>query len=361
MYPNYLAGLYFPDWNRFGFINIAVTDSKTAVRLTSLGDLLAGGVDGSNLGGDLALSMVPVAGIWTDIRDAAMNLGRMFPGGESPEYNVLAFSVLGLFTEIFPPTDFRIATAAVGNSKLVAVSFDALRESFYGASRVASEVSDLILHADLTPVFREFLDAYIKKEAHLSDFAVLARKLGSPELAENMVNEIVEVVGDSHVYAIIQRLRSLSADHLQVLKTDGWTVVKRGMGQFAQTGLDTTSLKVYADALYFRSIVPDIERQTLARFEQLADVKGSWTAIGRGIGDTGVQAEFAAAAKIGEAEAVRGMNIKYSSWITNQKGDVDIITDTSLIEVKASQLQFDSFVSGGAISNRSIRKCRRSS
>ena len=134
MYPNYLAGLYFPQGNKYGFINIATTDSNTAVRLTSFGDILGGGIDGSHVGGDIALGMVPVLGVWTDVRDAVINLGRMFPGGQAPEWNVFAFSVLGIFTEVFPPADwamdvikngFKIASAAAANSRFVAVSFEA--------------------------------------------------------------------------------------------------------------------------------------------------------------------------------------------------------------------------------------------
>jgi len=65
--------------------------------------VLAGpGNSADEIAADMAFSFVPGIGVYSDIRDAASELFKLWPGGDSPDYVALGFALGGILTELTP-------------------------------------------------------------------------------------------------------------------------------------------------------------------------------------------------------------------------------------------------------------------
>ena len=77
---------------------------QTLDYVSKLGWAIAAGPGNSpdEIGADMAFSFIPVVGVYSDIRDSAAELLKLWPGGESPDWTAFGFAVVGILTEITP-------------------------------------------------------------------------------------------------------------------------------------------------------------------------------------------------------------------------------------------------------------------
>ncbi|MBX6313691.1 MAG: hypothetical protein IRY99_12345, partial [Isosphaeraceae bacterium] len=91
--------------------NIAVQPKRViAGTLDFVGKLGWGAIAGEGnsaeeIAGDLAFSMIPVVGVYSDIRDMGKELAKLWPGGESPNWVTFGFAAAGVVGEFFGPGD----------------------------------------------------------------------------------------------------------------------------------------------------------------------------------------------------------------------------------------------------------------
>ena len=99
------------------------------------GALLGTGDDPAAIAGDLVLSLIPLIGGWSDLRDAVTELCRLWPGGQDPDGLVLTFTIVGLIAEVAPPLDavLDVVRVVVKNVK------DPLRGAIFRSVKEAAE------------------------------------------------------------------------------------------------------------------------------------------------------------------------------------------------------------------------------
>ena len=118
--------------------------------VTKLGwGAIAGEGDGiAAVAGDLAFSMVPVVGVYSDIRDMGKELLKLWPGGESPNWTAFGFAAAGIAGEFFKPGDLlltlgkKLAVVTVATSPVWSWFLSSLKfakEANFGKIQEASE------------------------------------------------------------------------------------------------------------------------------------------------------------------------------------------------------------------------------
>lgn len=95
---------------------VVVTHRSVLGRVNDLfaGFLWGGGSGFEGTAGDFAASVLA----WGDIRDLAVNIGRMVPGGKAPNWTTFGFSVVGLYLELGPGV-LEGPDAAIGAVKVM--------------------------------------------------------------------------------------------------------------------------------------------------------------------------------------------------------------------------------------------------
>ncbi len=79
--------------------------AKATDIITQLGwGALAGdGNTAAEIAGDIGLSLIPVVGVYTDVRDLGKELAKLWPGGESPNWFTVVFSVVSVAGSFMGP------------------------------------------------------------------------------------------------------------------------------------------------------------------------------------------------------------------------------------------------------------------
>ena len=89
---------------------------KATQTLDFLGHVVYGAAFGSNglgaeMAGDVALSLIPGLGVYTNIRDVIKNSLKALPLGlGEPDYREMAIAGLGILAEVLPPADLILNT-----------------------------------------------------------------------------------------------------------------------------------------------------------------------------------------------------------------------------------------------------------
>ena len=117
-----ISGGYRFGWNEVqstsGYKDILVGDRNVATAFEAgvgiVGDFLWGALAGSDnldagMAGDMTLSLIPVVGVYTDVRDVAKQLWRSAGlSNQKVDAVELTVGVLGIVAEFFPPADYFV-------------------------------------------------------------------------------------------------------------------------------------------------------------------------------------------------------------------------------------------------------------
>jgi len=344
------------DWYRNAEFSMSATSAALSVRLTDTATKLGGqlwdlvdGVDElSDLGGDLTVSLLPFVGAWPDIRDLVVNVTRMMPGGESPDWVTLSFSVVGLATEIFPPADWavdvlkhsaRIGTELAPHSVTLIAVVTILVKKVTGSGQ-ADEFADLLKRFATDAPYERFVDDLVEGQLEIfTQFNTFAKKLGDLDAARNAIESIARISGKGAAQESLQVLSRVNPDALKNLtRNRKWDVIgkaARNPGELSSFGV-----KHYANTVqHLASKSPEIHR-AVQRFEDLSGVPGLWTRLktARGFKD-GFLGELAVAMMNAGPLKFVGQGVRGVPKLS----DIDVVTAAAFIEVKDGWSVFRDF------------------
>jgi hypothetical protein len=334
---------------------------QTLDYVSKLGWAIAAGPGNSpdEIGADMAFSFIPVVGVYSDIRDSAAELLKLWPGGESPDWTAFGFAVVGILTEITPADValdvakgfVKAAKANIINPtgvlfKTVITEFKTLgprvvSAAGQSASAVLKEIQDTVnfisdwlppLWGGTWPVTvhggyaMKFLDSLVKTERDIpvirtmnsvftnlpQALAGFATKFGSTQAAQN----IVSLVG-----GLGKPLQQALANGNKL------DVVAEGI---AKGGWNQINLEQYAQ--FFQGV----DQALVSKFDNWVDIPGS-----------GSLTEFLDPAKNNSLLAVltyadnagKGSVLEFSRPIYKNADvvtDIDIVTTTKFVSVKSN-------------------------
>ena len=286
------------------------------------------------IAGDMAFSMIPVVGAYSDVRDMSKELLKLWPGGDSPNWWYFGFSTFGVVGSFLGPEVDWLPTLG----KQVARTLDASKgvwrslmdltkkADFASLDNLKSLVLKLVdpAHAKL----KEIAERFVNKT---DDLMTLNRVIDGPTSDETiaLIEEVGNELGSKVAKNMLATLGRLSDEQLAFAKANGkMEVLIKGV---SQAGWGSNQAKQYVDQVRRLGTDSDIVKT----FDQFADVKGSGNFLVRGLDDAdgGVQAELAVAKKF-EGETVVQFAAKPG---TDIKGDIDVVTNTRVFEVKAGR------------------------
>ncbi len=271
-------------------LTIALMPTQIIARAADLGKqigwaVLTGNDNGSvvNMGADIAFSMLPVVGVYTDIRDIGLELLKLVPGGNPKDrfsWTKLGLSTAGILTTAVPPLDW-VPTVA---KKLLAVlrSDSIIGTAFLGmASQFnVSKLNDsklfflkLIDPSDDSKVFLNILDgtddaskAILQSGGDVDGFVNIIKALGGTDEIKATLTRIVADpnLGVDSARLLVQGLGELSTDQITAIVKSGQL---DGIASALSKGLRETDLPSYASWLVSRLITSGATTLNLTTFD----------------------------------------------------------------------------------------------
>ncbi len=345
-------------------INIAVQPKQyIGQALDYIGKLawsvLAGPGDSPDeIAADMAFSFIPVIGVYSDIRDAASELLKLWPGGESPDWIAFGFAVAGIVAEV-TPADVAVdaikgvyKAAKVGIINPSGIIFRTSLQKLKGlGSQLATGGNGIIKSLDelgntVIQLFPELfgkspvlvgnipLGTFVDKAVENADeFRALQTFMSVVDDFPKEVQGFATKYGQGTANNIIRSIDQLSDDAIKALVSAGkMDTVATGIakGRWDQAKVD----------FYVNKVLPSLKgNPVLDQFDEFADVPGDLVyALHQAAHDKGVANELAMASILrSDGETLQWLRRSYvDSSADLLKRDVDIETATRMIEVKSN-------------------------
>jgi hypothetical protein len=316
---------------------VAVVDREFFAKAWDFGAKMAwGAVTGEGdtaaaAAGDLSLSLIPVVGVVTDVRDMGKELLKLWPGGEGPNWWFFGFAAAGIVAE-FTPTDWVLDVGKAVLKRLrpggaMLMGFIRVIKEFSVAR--LEEFEDFFRHL-MTPSGLQFAGVadlhYVIGPDDLDRLNILAKRFTPDEIDQALTGYVADLSpkGAKRAFDLISGLTEAQHDILRLHnKLD---VVAKGVAK-ASWGQAIT-----------KSYVEQVARlggdnPLVQNFDEFAHVPGSGSLVMRKLDDAdgAVQAELAVAKKF-EGETVERFAAKP---VGGFDGDIDVVTSVRAYEVKA--------------------------
>ena len=309
----------------------------------------AGGGEGIvEVTGDIAISVIPVVGVYSDGRDIVKELARVWPGGEAPDWPTVGFAIVGVAAEFTGPGDWAVdvmkqlykligAAARPLNGILADMLKRALKNwDFTELNAHRALFTRLSIDADFARLAAE---ALARTPDQLQKLRRVTDIIGVDESAALFKRIGVGPRGYEHAHLLLDALGGLTDAKLTVLKNGG-------------------KLDIVADAVVganwrrwvtwdYAQLVEELgaNNALILKFDEFASVQGSSKLISRlrSAGTrAGAEAELDVAMKYRTAgETVTELRANIAD------GDVDVVTNLKAIEVKSGSVsneKLDKFV-----------------
>ena len=359
------GGAYTNTWAPKATLNIALQSAQHIANaqnyIGKLGWAVAAGPGNSldEVAADMAFSLIPVVGVYSDIRDAASELLKLWPGGEDPDWLSFGLAVAGIITEI-TPADFALdvakglAKAAKLNiiqpggvlikytlNEIKTLGSRAVAAAGQGVDAVIKEIDDTFrfIQSILPPPiggcpvtaggvpFLTFFDQHIAQAAQ--DIPVFQSLNSVFQNFPQSLAGFVTKYGDDVAKQVEDVVGGL-AKPLQEALANGnkLDVVAEGI---AKGGWDPRQVEKFAQKFQ------NADAATLSKFEDYANVKGSGNLIDdlpqkdQGLLTTLTYAD--SQGKDNVVELSRSLGVLPNG---NKIGEIDVITNIKAIEVKSN-------------------------